>query len=132
RTPTRTRSLLGGNVPRGISKNRSEYPRNSGKRAPDDRHPCSVGRTAHAAQDPYHAPNLKLSPPVRSFSLNFTMEPAAPPQFPTVVQVASGRSTKRYSTLTVQLGAKAISSPAPTVQPVSVLLSKVDGGIRPV
>ena len=52
------------------------------------------------------------------FSLKLTMEPAAPPQLPTVVQEPFGRSTNRYSTLAVQFCAKANSSPAPTVQPV--------------
>jgi hypothetical protein len=45
------------------------------------------------------------------------MEPAAPPQLPTVVHDPFGRSTKRYSTLAVQFCANPSSSPAPTVQP---------------
>ena len=45
------------------------------------------------------------------FSLKLTMEPAAPPQFAAVVQVAFGKSTKRYSALAVQFCAKATSSP---------------------
>src|SRR5262245_22652970 len=82
--------------------------------------------------DPHHGPNLKLTPARKMFSLKLTMEPAAPPQLPTVVQAPFGTSTKRYSILAVQFCATAYSSPAPTAHPVSTELSKVDGGLRPV
>ena len=56
----------------------------------------------YTCADPHQGPNLKLMPPRMTFSLKLTIEPAAPPQFPTVVQEPFGRSTKRYSTLAVQ------------------------------
>ena len=64
------------------------------------------------------------------FSSKLQWSPLVPPQLPTVVQEPFGKSTKRYSILAVQFCAKAYSSPAPTVQPVSTPLSKVDGGLR--
>ena len=54
------------------------------------------------------------------FSLSETVV-VVPPQF-AKPQDAFARSTKRYSTLAVQFGAKAYSMPAPAVQPACVEL----------
>src|SRR5208337_3588231 len=65
-------------------------------------------------------PNLKLTPPRMMFSLSETLVVVLP-QLPTG-QEAFCRSTNRYSTLAVQFGANAYSTPAPAVQPVCVEL----------
>jgi hypothetical protein len=55
---------------------------------------------------------------LENFTVSFgTVLPLSNPQLSVVLQVASPKSTKRYSILAVRLSVNAASIPAPAVQP---------------